>query len=171
MMIATTASTCKGRSHSTAGLNNMPTDTKNSTAKASRNGRDSCAARWANSDSRITMPAKKAPSANDTPNNAAEPNAIPTAAATTHRVNSSREPVRATCHNTQGNRRRPTSSIKATKPPTWSSVQPTVRPSCAASSSAPVPLPSHPASGGNSTSTSTMARSSTTSQPTAIRPV
>ena len=60
----------------------MPTDTKNSTAKASRSGRDSSAARWLNSDSRSTMPAKKAPSANDTPNSAAEPKAMVNAATT-----------------------------------------------------------------------------------------
>ncbi len=154
----------------------MPTDTKNSTAKASRSGSDSCAARWLNSDSRITMPAKKAPSAKDTPNSEAEAKAMLTAAATTHRVNSSREPVRVTCHKSQGKTRRPTTSISATKPPTCSSVTPSVRQTeAAASASAPSPAsarpPSAPASGGSSTSTSTMARSSTTSQPTAMRPV
>ena len=51
----------------------MPTETKNSTAKASRKGSDSSAARCANSDSRSTRPAKKAPSATDTPNNAEAP--------------------------------------------------------------------------------------------------
>ena len=72
----------------------MPTETKNSTEKASRSGSDSSAARWLNADSRITMPAKNAPSAKDTPNSSAEPYAMPTAAAITHSVNSSREPVR-----------------------------------------------------------------------------
>ena len=51
----------------------MPTETKNSTAKASRSGSDCSAARWLNSDSRSTMPAKNAPSAKDTPNSAAAP--------------------------------------------------------------------------------------------------
>ena len=51
----------------------MPTDTKKSTENASRSGKDSSAARWLNSDSRMTMPAKKAPSANETLNNAAAP--------------------------------------------------------------------------------------------------
>ena len=51
----------------------MPTETKNSTAKASRSGSVSSAARWLKLDSRSTMPAKKAPSANDTPNSSAEP--------------------------------------------------------------------------------------------------
>ena len=50
----------------------MPTDTKNSTENASRSGSDSSAARWLSADSRITMPAKNAPSANDTPNSAAD---------------------------------------------------------------------------------------------------
>jgi len=51
----------------------MPTDTKNSTEKASLSGRDSSAARWLRFDSRITMPAKKAPSAKETPKSCAEP--------------------------------------------------------------------------------------------------
>ena len=51
----------------------MPTETKNSTEKASRSGSDSSAARWLSADSRITMPAKNAPSANETPNSSAEP--------------------------------------------------------------------------------------------------
>jgi hypothetical protein len=56
-----------------AGSNSMPTETKNSTENASRSGSDSVAARWLNSDSRITMPAKKAPSANETLNSCAAP--------------------------------------------------------------------------------------------------
>jgi hypothetical protein len=51
----------------------MPTDTKNSTAKASRSGSDSSAARWLSSDSASTMPAKKAPSAKDTSKSCAAP--------------------------------------------------------------------------------------------------
>ena len=45
----------------------MPTETKNNTENASRSGSDSSAARCDSSDSRSTMPAKNAPSANDTP--------------------------------------------------------------------------------------------------------
>ena len=41
----------------------MPTATKKSTAKASWSGMDSVAALWAKRLSRITMPAKKLPSA------------------------------------------------------------------------------------------------------------
>jgi hypothetical protein len=55
------------------GSNSMPTETKNSTAKASRSGSDSSAARWLSSDSLRIMPAKKAPSAKDTPNSTAGP--------------------------------------------------------------------------------------------------
>ncbi|MCY1528405.1 hypothetical protein D9M68_635080 [compost metagenome] len=72
-MMPTTASTCSGSLTSTIGSKSMPTETKNSTAKASRSGRDSWAARWLSSDSRITMPAKNAPRAKDTWNNAAAP--------------------------------------------------------------------------------------------------
>ena len=48
----------------------MPTETKNSTAKASRSGSASSVARWLSGLSASTMPAKKAPSAKDTPNSA-----------------------------------------------------------------------------------------------------
>ena len=54
------------------GLNNMPTETKNSTAKASRSGSVSLAARWLSSDSLRIMPAKNAPSANETSNRIAD---------------------------------------------------------------------------------------------------
>lgn len=91
-----------------------------------------------------------------------------TAAAMTHNVNSSREPVLVTCQSSHGNRRRPTISMKAMKPPTWASVMKMVIPMLRAPSVA-LP-PSEGASAGNSTKTKTMARSSTTSQPTAIRP-
>ncbi len=73
MMMPTTASTRSGSRISIAGSNSIPTDTKNKTEKASRSGRDSSAARWLSSDSRITIPAKKAPSAKETPNSLAEP--------------------------------------------------------------------------------------------------
>ena len=56
----------------------------------------SSAARWLSSDSLRIMPAKKAPSANDTPNSFAAPKATPSAIASTARRNSSREPVCAT---------------------------------------------------------------------------
>ncbi len=93
---------------------------------------------------------------------------MPTATAITHSVNSSREPVRAICHSSQGSTRRPPSSISATNAVTASSVCASViHNSCVE----PAPLPARPASPGSSTSTSTIARSSTTSQPTAMRPL
>ena len=70
---------------------------------------------------------------------------MPTAAAITHSVNSSREPVRATCHNIHGNARRPTISMNATNSATLPSVTPNVvnRSPLSTSASAPSP-PSHP---------------------------
>ncbi|MCY1528404.1 hypothetical protein D9M68_635070 [compost metagenome] len=94
---------------------------------------------------------------------------MPIAAAITDRVNSSREPVLATCISIQGSTRRPATSITVTKPATSNKVLPRVYHSGSAPSSTTVP-PSTPAKGGSSTSTSTVARSSTTSQPTAMRP-
>ena len=65
---ATTISTRSGSCIKTAGLSSMLTDTKSSTENASHKGNNSCAPRWLDSDSNShsTMPAKKAPSANDT---------------------------------------------------------------------------------------------------------
>ncbi|MNE86334.1 hypothetical protein D3C80_1834250 [compost metagenome] len=73
MMMPAVASTCQGCSIRMPGLNSMPTETKNSTANASRSGSESLAALWLSSDSLSSMPAKNAPSANDTPNSTAEP--------------------------------------------------------------------------------------------------
>jgi hypothetical protein len=78
---------------STIGLNSIPSETKNSTANASRNGNDSSAARWASSDSFKIMPAKNAPKAKDTPNSSAATNATPSAIESTASRNSSLEPV------------------------------------------------------------------------------
>ena len=73
VMMRTVASSSAGCSTSTRGLNSMPTETKNSTANASLSGSVSWAARWLSCDSDSTMPAKNAPSANDTPNSIAAP--------------------------------------------------------------------------------------------------
>ena len=170
MAIKTTSSTLKGWSTKIFGSTSMPMDTKNSTEKASRRGRVSSAARWLYSDSRITTPATNAPSANDTPKNLDAPKAMPMAVAITARVNSSREPVLATCHKNQGSTRLPTMNISAIKAPTSSSVLPTVIHSGLSVSGATAASPSTPASGGKSTSASTVTRSCTTSQPTAMRP-
>ena len=60
-MISRVASTGSGSRHTIIGSTSMPTETKNSTAKASRSGSVSCAARCDNSDSARIMPAKNAP--------------------------------------------------------------------------------------------------------------
>ena len=51
------------------------------------------AARWLSGDSRSIIPAKKAPSASETPNSLVAPNAMQSAIASTVSRNSSREPV------------------------------------------------------------------------------
>ena len=73
MMMSKVASSGSGSRNTIAGSNNMPTETKNRTAKASRSGSASCVALWLSSDSLMIMPAKKAPSAKDTPNSMAAP--------------------------------------------------------------------------------------------------
>ena len=73
----------------------MPTDTKKSTANASRIGSASDAARRLYSDRPTTMPARKAPSAIETLKICAEPTAIPSAITRTVSVNSSRDRVRS----------------------------------------------------------------------------
>ena len=70
-MMKTVANSAPGASTTILGSNSMPTETKNSTAKASRNGSDSVAACWLSRDPLKIMPAKKAPSASDTPNSSA----------------------------------------------------------------------------------------------------
>ena len=67
------ARTVSGSCNRIIGLNSIPTETKNSTAKASRSGNEFSAASWLSSDSLRIIPAKKAPSAKDTPNSTAEP--------------------------------------------------------------------------------------------------
>ena len=92
------------------------------------------------------------------------------AAATTASVNNSREPVPATCQRNHGITLRPTTIIRTMKAATSSKVQPMVDSSEAPDADDAAVPPSTAASGGRSTRTSTVARSSTTSQPTAMRP-
>ena len=92
------------------------------------------------------------------------------AKATTARVNSSREPVRATCHNSQGNTRCPTTNIKAIKAETSNNVCPMVSHSGFVSLSVPFDPPNMVANEGKSTRINTVTRSSTINQPTAMRP-
>ena len=63
MMMSITAITAQGSFTKTYGSSMRPTEMKNSTENASCNGRQLRAARCAKLDSRITMPAKKAPRA------------------------------------------------------------------------------------------------------------
>ena len=66
-MIATVPISASGEARMTLGLNSIPTETKNSTAKASRMGSVSRMACCDRVEDDITMPAKKAPSAKETP--------------------------------------------------------------------------------------------------------
>ena len=157
------------------GSNNMPTETKNSTANASCSGSESSAARWLRSDSLRITPAKNAPSAKETSNRAADPYAIPSATASTESVKTSREPVRATFCSSHGTTRLPMSNATATNSATFASAMARMshrlelRRRCLRG--LPVVLPPNvSAKAGKSTSASTIARSSTTSQPTAMRP-
>ena len=145
----------------------MPTETKNSTAKASRSGRVSWAARWLSSDSLSTMPAKKAPRAKETSNSSTAPKAMPSARASTDRVNSSREPVAALRDMIHGTSRRPTSIIMAIKATTLPMVIPRSR---ARDAKPTLPFSAIPATAGSRTSVRTITRSSTISQPMAICP-
>ena len=104
---ARVAATTPGERVRWCGSNSIPTETKNSTAKASRIGRASVAARRLNSDRPTTIPARKAPSAIETPNALAEPTAMPSASTSTVRVKSSRERVAAARASTQGISRPP----------------------------------------------------------------
>ncbi len=66
--MARAARTRAGSRTSSIGSNSMPTDTKKSTANASRIGNASAAASWLSADCPTTIPARKAPSAIDAPN-------------------------------------------------------------------------------------------------------
>ena len=99
----------------------MPTETKNSTANASRIGSASEAARTLNSDRPTTRPARNAPSAIDTPKTCADDTAMPRAMASTASVNSSRDCVRATCVSTHGRTRPPTTRVRPPRATTLTS--------------------------------------------------
>jgi hypothetical protein len=161
-MTASVAATSQGDSRRWPGSKSMPTDTKNRTAKASRIGRTSEAARRLNSDRPTTVPARNAPSAMDTPNSVADPTAMPSASTRTVRLNSSRERVPATCSRSHGITRPPTSTVKATSTAILSAV--TVR----VTGSPGDPSGWLPRSAGRITSTPTVNRSSTITQATAM---
>ena len=143
------------------GLTSMPTDTKNSTAKASRNGRRSALTWWLNGDWPMRTPARNAPRARETPKNAADASAVPTAADSATSTKSSRDPVRTTRAITAGTTRGPSVSMSTTKRSAFATAQSGV----CHDSSVPVVARS-----GSITRSTTVARSSSTSHPTATRP-
>ena len=163
MTTARVAAIRSGRASMRAGFINIPTETKNSTANASRIGSASAAARRLKSDRPTMRPARNAPRAIDTPKSFADATAIPRAVASTASVNSSRDRVRATRVSTQGIARPPAQMATAIRTPTFSSAM-----TNAAAGDWPFPGPN---TAGISTRTSTVNTSSTTSQPTARCPV
>ena len=169
MTMKTTRRTWRGLRTRIVGSNSIPTATKKSTANASWSGSASAAARWLRSDSLMTTPAKKAPSANETPKSTAAPTATPRAVARTASVKSSRDPVWATRSSSHGTTRRPTTNIRPRNAATLASVTPIAPARPAPAPAAAVP-PRRPARAGSSTRTRTVKRSSTISQPTAILP-
>lgn len=144
----------------------MPTDTKNRTAKASRNGSASAAACWLTGDCPTTIPARNAPSAMDAPKKTAAPVAIAMASARIVSVNSSRDRRRATFTSIQGTIRDPTRNTRATSAPSFprATRSETNRPREAAAGSAAWPRT------GITTRTITVRTSSTMSQPMAAWP-
>ncbi len=159
---ASAASSTPTSSSNAAGSSSMPTETKNSTAKASRIGSASEAARWLYSDRPTTMPARKAPSAIDTSKTLAAPTAMPSASTSTVSVNNSRERVAATRSSRYGITRLPTTTVNTTSAVTLSAVK---------ASATPTLVVDAPRKTGKSTSAMTVRRSSTTTQPIAICPV
>ena len=146
------------------GSSSMPTETKNSTANASRIGNASDAARTLNSDRPTTRPARNAPSAIDTPKNCAEATEMPSARARTVSVKSSRERVAAIRVSSQGTTRLPPTRMRAVS---TRDLDHRERQRHASGSSSPAPRAKI---AGIITSTSTVSRSSTTSHPTAMWP-
>ena len=122
--MASAATSSSGCSSTCIGFSSMPTETKNSTANASRIGSASDAARTLKSDRATTSPARNAPSAIDTPKTAAEPTAIPRARTSTQSVKSSRERVAATRVSSHGMSRVPATIVKSTSAPTLSAARP-----------------------------------------------
>ncbi len=99
---------------------------------------------------------------------------MPSAIASTERVNSSREPVRATSWRSHGTTRVPTTTTSATNRTTLQAVRARAAATLPLESWAPRPRaspPRAPASAGRSTRASTITRSSTISHPIAIRPL
>ena len=159
--ISTVARIARGARTSVEGSKSIPTETKNSTAKASRIGRASEAARRLNSLRPTIIPARNAPSAIETPNTRAAPTAIPRATTSTASVNSSREPVSETTSRILGLTLPPANTTTATSAAIFTSAR-------SSDSNSPSTVGSPPPNTvGRTTSAATVRRSSTTSQPTA----
>ena len=101
------ASTIIGSRIRKPGSNNIPTETKNNTAKASRNGSASAAAWLLTGLCATTMPARKAPSAIDAPKKKYAAAATAMENTSTVSVNNSRERSLATCTKSGGMIRAP----------------------------------------------------------------
>ncbi len=97
----TTPSTIMACSAMNRGSSSIPTATKKSVAKRSRRGMISARTWLSNSDSETTIPARNAPSANDSPASLLA-KAVPRAISTTVSKKSSRDPVRATANKIRG---------------------------------------------------------------------
>ena len=163
--ISTVARIARGERTSVDGSKSIPTDTKNSTAKASRIGRASDAARRLNSLRPTIIPARNAPSAIDTPNTRAAPTAIPRATTSTASVNSSREPVSETTSKTQGITLPPANTTTTTSAAIFTAARSSDITSPSTVGGPPVKTV------GRTTSAATVRRSSTTSHPTAMWPL
>ena len=143
------------------GLTSIPTDTKNRTANVSRNGTISAPTWWLSADSLTTTPARKAPSARETPNTDEAPIAIPTVITTIATMKSSRERKCATRSRNQGMMRFPATNISAANAPVFNKARLAV---CQSGSCVFVD------SAGSSTRMRTATKSSSTSQPIATCP-
>jgi hypothetical protein len=126
--MASVAAIRAGSSMRKCGSRSIPTDTKNSTANASRIGIASAAARRLNSERPTTMPARNAPRASDIPKATADQAAMLSAVARIVSVNSSRDRVAAMRSSTQGINRPPTTSVKTASAATFSAASPRLIP-------------------------------------------
>ena len=150
-----------GASRMLRGLKSIPTDTKKSTANASRMGTASRAARAAKSVRPTASPARNAPSSIDTPKTPAAATAMPMARTSTARVNSSRERVRSIFSSAHGTTDRPSTTTVTTSPTI-------LAPARARAAPAPPPALPPPKKMGSRSSAATVRMSSTTVQPIAM---
>ena len=164
MIRATRAASSARWLASVTGFTIMPTDAKKMIENRSWNGMASAAARCDSFEPPTTTPAKKAPRATETSNSADAAMAVPRAMTTTASWNSSRELKRAMRCSSHGRKRDPTTSMIATKAAVLRRARPT-----SAASSGPDTSPD-PNTTGRITRITMVARSSTMSQPVAMRP-